>query len=68
MFCGLAAANAGVGEMFFLKGNAARFHAACHVLELVLAFDISTPHSLDISGLIGGGVDEFVVCEGNVKL
>ena len=63
----LAAAYAGVGEVFFLEGDTTALYAAGYVLKLVLALAVAAPHSLDKAGLVLGGVDKLLIacgCEG----
>ena len=63
----LAAAYAGVSEVFFLKGDTTALYAAGYVLKLVLALAVAAPHSLDKAGLVLGGVDKLLIacgCEG----
>ena len=60
MLRGLAAADADVGEVFFVKRYAARFDAAGHVLDLVFAFDVAAPHRLDEAAFVLVDLLEFL--------
>ena len=61
MLCRLAAANANIREMLFLKRNATGLHATGRVLQLVLARAVAAPHSLDEAGLVLRNVEELLI-------
>ena len=61
MLCRLAAANAGICEVIFNKGDAAGFYAAGDVLELFFALGLATPHCLNVALFISGSIKELFI-------
>ena len=61
MLGGLAAANAGIGEVILNEGDAARFYAAGDVLELFLALGLGAPHCLDVALFVSGNIKELLI-------
>ena len=58
---GLAAADAHVGELLFLEGDAPGLNAAGLLLDLVLAGAVAALHGFDKAGVVLGDVQELLV-------
>lgn len=63
MLSGLAAADAGVADVLFLKGDAPGFDVG-QLLDLVLAGLVAAPHGFDESTLVVGDVQKFLPVAG----
>ena len=61
MLSRLSAAYALIRDIVLNKRNTTGFNSACYLLELVLTFRLSAPHSLNKAGMILRDIKEFIV-------
>ena len=68
MFCRFAAADADIGDMLFLKGDAAGFDTAGFLFDFFLTGRVSTPHGFDKTRMIFGNIQKLIIVVGGKSL
>ena len=68
MLSRLAAAYAGIGNVFLYERNATGLNATGKLLECILTLALAAPHSLDKSGIVLSNVKEFLTVVSNACL